>query len=78
MVRYHNIERLATFGLGISFPNSYHRAGAQWRSHASADDKEQQRWDIETYNHWLSILASELNEPGTTVKSGLGVRFTLL
>jgi D-amino-acid oxidase len=52
-----------------------HRAGAQWRSHASAGDTEQQKWDIETYNYWLSIIARELNEPDTTVKSGLGVCF---
>ncbi|KAF2434603.1 nucleotide-binding domain-containing protein [Tothia fuscella] len=48
-------------------------AGAQWRSHAAANDIEQQKWDIETYNYWLSIIARELNKPETTVKSGLGI-----
>ena len=49
------------------------RAGAQWRTHASENDRAQQQWDTESYNYWLSILARELNEPDTTVKSGLGV-----
>lgn len=49
-------------------------AGAHWRSHASHDDKEQQKWDRETYDYWLSLLARELNEPeGTVAKSGLGI-----
>lgn len=47
------------------------RAGAQWRSHATSSDFEQQCWDIETYNHWLSIIAHELNSDPTSPQSGL-------
>lgn len=31
-------------------------AGAHWRTHASAEDTEQQAWDIETYEHWLRLI----------------------
>jgi hypothetical protein len=33
---------------------------------------------MESYNYWLSIVARELNEPETTVRSGLDVSVTLL
>jgi hypothetical protein len=32
---------------------------------------------MESYNYWLSIVARELNEPETTVRSGLDVSITL-
>ncbi|KAE9986143.1 hypothetical protein EG328_006405 [Venturia inaequalis] len=48
-------------------------AGAHWRPNDVEVDPEQQGWDLESYNYWLSIVARELNEPETTVRSGLGV-----
>lgn len=45
------------------------RAGAQWRTHAGIEDKEQQAWDIETYNQWMEdVKADEARE-----ESGLAV-----
>ncbi|TID15200.1 nucleotide-binding domain-containing protein [Venturia nashicola] len=48
-------------------------AGAHWRPNDVEVDLEQQGWDLESYNYWLSIVARELNEPETTVRSGLDV-----
>ena len=61
--------------LAVSFNSvvlqQYVRAGAHWRSHANNSDREQQCWDIETYNHWLSIIAHEHNSDPTSTRSGL-------
>lgn len=32
------------------------RAGAQWRTHAKADEVEQQLWDAQTYREWMGIV----------------------
>ncbi|QDS74927.1 hypothetical protein FKW77_004292 [Venturia effusa] len=48
-------------------------AGAHWRPNDAEVDLEQQSWDLESYNYWLSIVAREINEPETTVRSGLDV-----
>ncbi|KAF2163550.1 hypothetical protein M409DRAFT_68459 [Zasmidium cellare ATCC 36951] len=34
-------------------------AGAQWRSHSSPDDGEQQSWDRKSYLHWKQICFDE-------------------
>lgn len=43
-------------------------AGAQWRTHASRDDAEQQTWDIESYKYWLDLI-----EQGKGDEAGLRV-----
>lgn len=44
------------------------RAGAQWRTHAQADEVEQQLWDAQTYREWMGIVRR-----GEGEKTGLGV-----
>ncbi|OJD36049.1 d-amino acid oxidase [Diplodia corticola] len=46
-------------------------AGAQWRTHATAEDKEIQEWDIESYNTWLDMVEKEKSQPSSAPKSGL-------
>ncbi|KAF2836840.1 nucleotide-binding domain-containing protein [Patellaria atrata CBS 101060] len=46
-------------------------AGAQWRTHASEDDLRQQKWDIETYDHWMDLIARENKKSGEPTSSGL-------
>lgn len=47
------------------------RAGGQWRTHAKADEYEQQFWDAETYREWMGIVRR-----GEGEKAGLGVSDT--
>ncbi|KAF2100780.1 nucleotide-binding domain-containing protein [Rhizodiscina lignyota] len=47
-------------------------AGAHWRTHAPLDDHEQQKWDVESYNYWLSVLENERRDKSAPV-SGLGL-----
>ncbi len=54
------------------FDTSY-RAGAHWRSHASASDPEQQQWDVETYKHWLGVIEKERVDHEQKLLSGLAV-----
>jgi hypothetical protein len=49
------------------------RAGGHWRSHAGEIDCEQQRWDTETYNHWLQLIGKERDQPDEQLLSGLAV-----
>lgn len=49
------------------------RAGAQWRTHATAEDKEIQEWDIESYNIWLDMVEKEKSQASFATKSGLEV-----
>lgn len=51
------------------------RAGAQWRTHATAEDKEIQQWDIESYNIWLDMVEKEKSQASFATKSGLEVNF---
>ncbi|KAK0659686.1 D-amino-acid oxidase [Lasiodiplodia hormozganensis] len=46
-------------------------AGAQWRTHATAEDKEIQQWDIESYNIWLDMVEKEKSQASFATKSGL-------
>ncbi|KAL9126997.1 MAG: hypothetical protein Q9217_004053, partial [Psora testacea] len=43
-------------------------AGGQWRSHAKADEKEVQDWDIETYRTWFGDVKG-----GNGPERGLGI-----
>ncbi|KAF2456559.1 hypothetical protein BDY21DRAFT_287939 [Lineolata rhizophorae] len=36
-------------------------AGAQWRPHSTVDEPEQCKWDLETYEHLMSIIKEEGN-----------------
>ncbi len=56
-----------------SISDTFHRAGAHWRSHALEGDPEQQQWDIETYKHWLDVIEEEDRHTGHKLLSGLGV-----
>ena len=47
------------------------RAGAQWRTHASSDEKELCEWDTETYKVWMD-MANEEKKMGKS-ETGLGV-----
>ncbi|KKY23325.1 putative d-amino-acid oxidase [Diplodia seriata] len=47
------------------------RAGAQWRTHATAEDKEIQEWDIESYNIWLDMVEKEKSQASFATKSGV-------
>lgn len=47
------------------------RAGDQWRTHARADECEQQFWDAQTYREWMDIVRR-----GDGEKAGLGVSNT--
>lgn len=49
------------------------RAGAQWRTHALAEDSEIQQWDIESYNLWLDQAEKEKSQAAFATKSGLEV-----
>ncbi|MCJ1282259.1 hypothetical protein MMC26_001582 [Xylographa opegraphella] len=51
-------------------------AGAHWRTHASAEEKELCEWDTETYRAWGEMLKQEERE-GRKGKSGLGVYTSL-
>jgi D-amino-acid oxidase len=57
--------------------NKFHRAGAHWRSHAPETDSEQQKWDMETYKHWLEVIEAERQHPGRKLLSGLAVSQSL-
>ncbi|GME64262.1 putative d-amino-acid oxidase protein [Neofusicoccum parvum] len=46
-------------------------AGAQWRTHATAEDKEIQQWDIESYNVWFDWVEKEKTQAAFATKSGL-------
>ncbi|KAL1624583.1 hypothetical protein SLS54_003926 [Diplodia seriata] len=46
-------------------------AGAQWRTHATAEDKEIQEWDIESYNIWLDMVEKEKSQASFATKSGV-------
>jgi D-amino-acid oxidase len=55
--------------------DTLHRAGAHWRSHAPASDPEQQRWDVETYKHWVDVIKKEQQNPSQKLLSGLAVSY---
>nr|POE66164.1 d-amino-acid oxidase [Quercus suber] len=42
------------------------RAGAQWRTHATKDEPMLCDWDVQTYNHWVQMIAQEQANPGDT------------
>lgn len=54
----------------------YHRAGAHWRTHATAAETEICKWDTETYRSWTEQVADE-GEGGREGESGLAVSFPL-
>ena len=57
-----------------SISDRLHRAGGHWRSHAPESDPEQQRWDVETYKHWLNVVKKEQQTPESErLLSGLAV-----
>jgi D-amino-acid oxidase len=66
-------SRLPIQGARTSIPDTFHRAGAHWRSHAPEADSEQQKWDMETYKHWLEVIETERQHPGQKLLSGLAV-----
>ena len=53
--------------------SAWHRAGAQWRTHAGPNDKEQQEWDLQTYDEWTKMI-----EDGKGKEAGLAVRISSL
>ncbi|KAK7516762.1 uncharacterized protein IWZ02DRAFT_455067 [Phyllosticta citriasiana] len=46
-------------------------AGAQWRTHSTAQDLEYQKWDLASYTRWFQTVDEEKKEPGQATKSGL-------
>ena len=46
------------------------RAGAQWRSHAKADEEELQVWEAATYEEWMGMVRM-----GEGEEAGLAVSF---
>jgi D-amino-acid oxidase len=65
---FHGLNRPDVYVLAESLPGSFHPlytspwAGGHWRTHASLDTpegREQSEWDMETYNHWKSLVSSE-------------------
>jgi hypothetical protein len=53
--------------------DTLHMAGGHWRSHAPSSDPEQQRWDVETYKHWLQVIEKERLNSSQKLLSGLAV-----
>lgn len=48
-----NVPKTDTRVHDLDSKADFERAGAQWRTHAGVEDKEQQKWDIETYKQWI-------------------------
>ncbi|KAL1625609.1 hypothetical protein SLS56_007268 [Neofusicoccum ribis] len=57
----------------IGYTSPCIRAGAQWRTHATAEDKEIQQWDIESYNVWFDWVEKEKTQAAFATKSGLEI-----
>lgn len=45
----------------------FNRAGAHWRTHAAAEDKEVCGWDAETYGEWSGMSGEEKGRAGVKV-----------
>ncbi|KAK8159193.1 hypothetical protein IWX90DRAFT_439785 [Phyllosticta citrichinensis] len=46
-------------------------AGAQWRTHSTAQDFELKKWDLASYTRWFQTVDEEKKKPGQATKSGL-------
>lgn len=47
------------------------RAGAIWRTHATRDDVDQCKWNIESYKYWMEVIEQR---PKDAEEMGMQVR----